>query len=188
VRGLLCFSTENSVDLTPEAITQATSIGDVDRLLQGTDPILVHHGDSLQQLAEMAIEQPGCRVLSVVDEKGVLIGLVPVRLLVNDIFLKIVPEEFLGVIADIDDVMEYARHLGARTARDIMLPPTSVHRHATVRDAFETMHHARLNGLPIVDEGGRVVSYLDQLELLLVWVRASGREPLLRPSPDAHEE
>ena len=60
----------------------------------------------------------------------------------------------------------------------------SVLRDATVRDAFETMHHARLYGLPIVDDAGRVVSYLDQLELLLVWVRASGREPLLRPSAD----
>jgi len=42
--------------------------------------------------------------------------------------------------------------------------------------------------VPAVDEGGRVVSYLDQLELLLVWVRASGREPLLRPTSDADEE
>jgi CBS domain-containing protein len=176
------------VELTPEAVTQATSIGEVDRLLLGTDPVLVGPADSLHRLAEMAVERPGCRVLSVVDESGVLVGLVPVRLLVNDIFLKIVPEEFLGVINDMDDVMEYARHLRARTAGDIMLPPQSVRGDATVRDAFETMHHARLNGLPIVDEGGRVVSYLDQLELLLVWVRASGREPLLRPTSDADEE
>jgi len=47
------------------------------------------------------------------------------------------------------------------------------------------MHHARLNGLPIVDDAGQVVSYLDQLELLLVWVRASGTGPLLRPEPGA---
>ncbi len=107
--------------------------------------------------------------------------MVPVRLLVNDIFLKIVPEEFLGVIADVDDVMEYARHVRARTAADIMLAPVSVNREQTVRDAFETMHKARLNGLPIVDAAGRITGYLDQLELLLVWVRAAGRGPLLRP-------
>ena len=173
------------MDLTPEAITQATSIGDVDRLLRGTEAIVVSPTDSLHRLAEMAVQQPGCRVLSVVDGAGHLVGVVPVRLLVNDIFLKIVPEEFLGVIGDIEDVLEYARHLRARTASDIMLAPVSVHRDATVRDAFETMHHARLNGLPIVDDAGRVVSYLDQLELLLVWVRASGREPLLHPEPGA---
>ncbi|HLE59805.1 MAG TPA: CBS domain-containing protein [Candidatus Limnocylindria bacterium] len=176
------------MELTPEAITQATAIGDVDELLHGSDTVLARSADSLLRLAEMAVDRPGCRVLSVVDEAGRLIGLVPVRLLVNDIFLKVVPEEFLGVITDVEDVMEYARHLRARTAADIMLPPTSVRRDATVRAAFETMHHARLNGLPIVDEDGRVISYLDQLELLLVWVRASGRGPLLRPSPGAEAD
>jgi CBS-domain-containing membrane protein len=166
---------------TPESITQATPIGEVDRLLRGTDAVIVRAGDSLQRLAELAIERPSCRVLSVVDDGERLIGLVPVRLLVNDIFLKIVPEEFLGVITDVDDVMEYARHIHARTAGDIMLDPVSVGRSETVRDAFETMHKARLNGLPIVDDEGRVTGYVDQLELLLVWVRASGSAPLLQP-------
>jgi CBS-domain-containing membrane protein len=50
-----------------------------------------------------------------------------------------------------------------------------------VRDAFETMHKARLNGVPIVDEAMRVTGYLDQLEMLMVWVSATGRSPLLRP-------
>jgi len=166
---------------SPEQITQATPIRDIDRLLRGTDPIIVHASDSLARLAELAIERPSCRVLSVVDEREHLIGLVPVRLLVNDIFLKIVPEEFLGVISDVDDVMEYARHIRARTAGDIMLPSVSVGPDETVRDAFETMHKARLNGLPILDPEGTVVGYLDQLEMLLVWVRATGRDPMLRP-------
>jgi CBS domain-containing protein len=171
---------------SPESIAQATPISEVGRLLRGTDPIIVHGADSLQQLAELAIERPSCRVISVVDDASALVGLVPVRLLVNDIFLKIVPEEFLGVIADVEDVMEYARHLRARSAADIMLRPVSVTREQTVRDAFETMHKARLNGLPITDADHRVVGYLDQLELLLVWVRASGRGPMLRPpDPDA---
>ena len=61
------------------------------------------------------------------------------------------------------------------------MPPVSIHREQTVRDAFEVMHKARLNGLPVVDQAHAVVGYLDQLELLLVWVRATGREPLLRP-------
>lgn len=170
------------MNLTPEEITQGTSIGEVDRLVRGTDPILVRATDSLQRLAELAIESPGCRVLSVVNDEGQLLGLVPVRLLVNDIFLKIVPEEFLGAIGDVQGALEYAQHIRARVAAEIMLPPTSMPLTATVRDAFETMHKARLNGLPILDGDGHVVSYLDQLELLLVWVRATGRAVLLRPA------
>jgi CBS domain-containing protein len=169
---------------SPEDITQATPIREVDTLLGGSEPIVVGREDSLHRLAERALERPTCRVLCVVDGDGHLIGLVPVRLLVNDIFLKIVPEEFLGIITDVEDVMEYASHIRARTAGDIMLPPVSIHREQTVRDAFEVMHKARLNGLPVVDHENVVVGYLDQLELLLVWVTATGREPLLRPDGD----
>lgn len=165
---------------TPEAITQATLIAEADGLLS-IGPVIVRRDESLHRIAEKAVANTGCRVIAVVGEDDRLIGVIPVRVLVNDIFLKIVPEEFLGVIADVDDVMEYARHIHARTAGDIMLPPVSVQRNETVRDAFEKMHKGRLNGLPIVDEQGRVSGYIDQLELLLVWVRATGRGPLLQP-------
>lgn len=168
---------------TPESITQRTPIAEVGALLRGTDPVVVDADDSLHRLAELAVENTRCRVLSVVGTEGRLIGLVPVRLLVNDIFLKIVPEEFLGVIGDVEDALVYAGHVGARTARDIMLAPVSVKPTDTVRHAFEQMHKARLNGLPITDDEGRVIGYLDQLEMLLVWVRATGRTKLLEPHP-----
>ena len=169
---------------TPESITQSTPISEAHRLMARTDPVIVRATDSLHDLAELAVQNSQCRVLSVVDEKQRLIGLVPVRLLVNDIFLKIVPEEFLGVITDVDDVMEYARHVAARTAGEIMLDPVAVQATATVRDAFELMHKAHLNGLPVLDAEGRVTGYVDQLEMLLVWVRSSGRDGMLRPPPD----
>ena len=41
----------------------------------------------------------------------------------NDIFLKIVPEEFLGEVRGFSpSVMRYAGRIGARTAGDVMLP------------------------------------------------------------------
>jgi CBS domain-containing protein len=86
------------------------------------------------------------------------------------------------VITDVDDVLEYAKHIRARQAADIMLRPVSVRPDQTVRDAFEIMHKARLNGLPVVNADARVVGYLDQLELLLAWIDATGRDALLRPT------
>lgn len=169
------------MERSPEAITQATPIREVDQLLRGTDAVVVRADDSLHRLAELAVEHTGCRVLSVVGEGDQLVGLIPVRVLVNDIFLKIVPEEFLGDVTDLDEAMKYASHVGARTAGDIMLEPVAVNYGMTVKDAFRKMHEHRLNGLPILDENGHVTSYLDQLELLLAWVQATGREPLLRP-------
>jgi CBS domain-containing protein len=172
------------MERTPEAITQTTPIRDVDQILRGTDAVIVRAGDSLHRLAELAIERPNCRVLSVVDDDDRLVGLIPVRVLVNDIFLKIVPEEFLGEITDLDEALKYASHVGVRTASEIMVDPVSLHYGLTVKDAFRLMHEHRLNGLPITDQDGRVIGYLDQLELLLAWVQATGREPLLKPAND----
>ncbi len=168
---------------TPESITQTTSIAEADTVLR-MGPVVVHADDSLRTVAEAAVENTGCRVIAVTDGDGGLMGVIPIRVLVNDIFLKIVPEEFLGEILDLEGALKYAGHIRARTARDIMLPPVSVQRDETVRDAFERMHHAKLNGLPITDGDGRVVGYVDQLELLLVWVRASGRDALLEPKSE----
>ena len=165
---------------TPESIALATLISEADQLLT-MEPVVVDVADSLNQVAEQAVQNTACRVIAVVDEAERLVGVIPVRALVNDIFLKIVPEEFLAEITDYEAVLKYAKHLGARTARDVMLEPVSVRRDETVRDAFERMHGSRLNGLPITDEDGRVTGYVDQLELLLVWVRASGRRTLLEP-------
>jgi CBS domain-containing protein len=186
-RGLLsCLEPMMSErESTPESITQQTAIADADRLLS-IGPVSVPPTDTLEHLAELAVENAACRVLSVVDPDGRLVGLVPIRVLVNDIFLKVVPEEFLGEIVDYEAVLKYAAHVGARTSGDIMLPPVSVHPEETVRDAFQRMHEHRLNGLPITDAREGVVGYIDQLELLLVWLRATGRSRLLRP--DRHPE
>jgi CBS domain-containing protein len=165
---------------TPEFITQHTSIAEADRLLS-SGPVVVDRDASLRVIAEAAAANPGCRVIAMVDADGRLSGLIPVRVLVNDIFLKILPELFLGEILDLESALTYAAHVGARTAADIALPPVSVRPDETVRDAFARMHDSKLNGLPVVDDGGKVVGYVDQLELLIVWIHATGRENLLEP-------
>jgi CBS domain-containing protein len=169
-----------SQERTPEAITQKTSIAEAEHTLE-MSPVIVPVSASLREVAELAVGNTGCRVIAVVDDQRRLAGVLPVRALVNDVFLKIVPEEFLGEITDLEGALKYAGHIGARTAADVMLPPVSVHPHETVRDAFERMHVSHLNGLPVTDEAEVVIGYVDQLELLMVWVRASGKASLLEP-------
>ena len=165
---------------TPESITQRTTIAEADRLLS-VEPVVVEAAASLRETAERAVENTGCRVIAVVDGDRRLVGVLPVRALVNDIFLKIVPEEFLGEITDLEAALKYAEHIRARTAGDVMAEPVSVHLDETVRTAFERMHVSKLHGLPITDRDERVVGYVDQLELLMVWIRATGRQSLLEP-------
>ena len=182
MRGLLRYSEHdmNATSGTPESITLSTSIAETDRILQ-MEAVVVDEASSLREAAERAVGNTGCRVLAVVDRDRRLVGVLPVRTLVNDVFLKLVPEEFLGEITDLEAAHQYAKHVGARTAGDIMLEPIAVVPTDTVRDAFERMHSSRLNGLPIVDADRRCVGYVDQLELLMVWVRATGRGGLLEP-------
>lgn len=172
---------------SPEAITQASAVGDVARLLRGTEPVTVRPGDALRQVAERSVQHPECGVLCVVDAGGALVGLIPVNQLVQDIFVKIVPEEFLSHIGQATEALDYAERLGARTAADIMDPPVSVHPDQTVREAFRKLHETGLAGLPVVDDEGHLRGYLDELELLLAWVEASGRSRLLEPQPSSEQ-
>ena len=165
-------------------ITPTTPALEVARLAGGTEPILVNAGDSLHRLAELAVQNLACRVLCVIDGDERLIGLISVTELLDDIFLKVVPEEFLGEIHDVPAAMRYAEHIGARTAGDIMRPSVSVAADDTIRQAFMRLHQSGLNGLPVTDPDGRVVAYLDQLELLMAWIDATGRELLLQPNSD----
>jgi CBS domain-containing protein len=171
---------------TPESITQRTTIAEADRILR-MEPVVVEATASLRETAERAVGNTACRVIAVIDGERRLVGVLPVRVLVNDIFLKVVPEEFLGEITDLVAALKYAEHIGARTAGDVMLDPVSVHLDETVRTAFERMHVAKLNGLPITDRDERVAGYVDQLELLIVWIRATGNRSLLEP-PDRPRE
>jgi CBS domain-containing protein len=165
-------------------ISAATTAIDIARLVGGTDPIVVRAADSLHQLAERAVANPACRVLSVVDDAGRLIGLVRVTELLEDVFLKVVPEESLGAIEDVDDALRYAGHLGARTAADIMQPPVRVHASDSLRTIFHRLRQSAINGLPVTDDDQRVVAYVDQLELMMAWIASTGREILLEPNDE----
>ena len=168
---------------TLESITQHTTIREAEALL-AIRPVVVRAEDDLRLVAEAAASNPGARVIAVADDTGTLVGVIPVRLLVDNIYLKVLPERFLGEITGVEETLAYARNVGARTAADLMLDPVSVRPDATVRDAFAHLHRPDLAGLPITDDEGRVVGYIDQLELLLVWVRACGLEPLLGGQPE----
>ena len=170
---------------TPESVTQAMPVGRIARLLRGTEPVTVRPGDSLRRVAEVSVAHPECGVLLVVDPDGGLVGIIPATRLVRDIFARVVPEEVLSQIGDVDAALEYAQLLGARTAADVMDPPLAVHAEDTAREAFRRLRESGLAGLPVVDADGRVEAYLDELELLLAWVQATGRERLLEPPPPA---
>lgn len=139
--------------------------------LFGTEPIIVLAEESILAIPEKVADRPACRTLAVVDQAGTLVGVLPVTMLMDDIFLQVMPEEFLRDDLDPEEMVNLARGSEANTARDLMQPPTYVRMDQSFRSAFVTMHRHRLTGLPIVDDSLKVVGYLDMFQLLLVWLR-----------------
>jgi CBS-domain-containing membrane protein len=98
------------------------------------------------------------------------------RLLLDDLFLHVAPEEFLADLRAMEGVEEFGKLSRARAARDLMQRPVYVTMEDNVREAFSRMHERRLEGLPVVDKEMHVVGYLDRLQLIRLWLRTHQRE------------
>lgn len=158
-----------------DLITQRTSVREA---LGGKrpQPCLVEESADLLRVCERLGEAPGVDIVVVVDEAGRLRGIIPVRLLLDEIFLHVAPEEFLADLLAAGGVEEFGKLSRARSARDLMQPAVYVTMEDSVREAFSRMHERRLEGLPIVDEEMRVVGYLDRLQLIQLWLQKHRRE------------
>ncbi len=133
--------------------------------LLAIEPVLVAQDDPLDSVIGRAGASPATRVLGVVDPASVLIGVVTSHDLVAAIVGRLAPGALLTRIHDADGMGEYARHLEATVAGDLMQPPASLPETATLAEAFHLMHERHLSGVYIVDATGRPTGYLDGLEL-----------------------
>lgn len=137
----------------------------------GKQPCRVREDEPLASVAELLGEAPGVHTVAVVDRDGRLVGIIPMRILLDDLFLRLAPEDFLVGMREMTGVEEFGRISRAEKAGELMEEPKFVHMDDTVRDAFTRMHEEQLEGLPIVDESMKVVGYLDRFQLLRLWLR-----------------
>jgi CBS domain-containing protein len=131
---------------------------------------VVTRDQSVADVAECLSENPGINTAAVVDVNGRLQGIIPLRLLLNDLFLNVAPEEFLADLGGIGGLEEFGRMVRANTAEALMEPPAYVGVEDSIRHAFALMHERHLEGLPVVDPEMKVVGYLDRLDLLRLWL------------------
>jgi len=130
------------------------------------EPTIVRPDTPLDETARLMLTHPRVHVVCVVADDGRLVGLLGLRALADDIFFRIMPEEFLREIHDLEEAMEFAERTRVRTAADAMSDPVWVKHGETVKDAFERIHEHGLAGLPVVDERYHVVGYINLLELI----------------------
>lgn len=161
--------TDGQSDGGGDALTRGTRIGDARRIAES--PCLVRESDSLRQVAEALSGHPRVHTVAVVDGDGKLVGVIPMQLLVDELFLQVAPEEFLTDILDRERMEEYGLLVRARSAAELMQAPVYVTVGNTIGDAFALMHDHELEGLPVVDDDVRPIGYLDRLELIRVWLQ-----------------
>jgi CBS domain-containing protein len=148
-------------------VQRDTPVEEVAQILE-LQPTLVQLETPLDEVARTMLAHPRVHVVCVVDSQGRLIGVLDLRTLADDLFFRIMPEEFLSEVTDLDDVLRFAEKSGMRTVADAMKKPVWVKRGEMVKDAFKRMHEHGLPGLPVVDDRHHVVGYINLLELMAV--------------------
>jgi CBS domain-containing protein len=136
------------------------------------EPLLVHPDDDPLVVMHQAAERPQTRLLGVIDDAGVLVGVLSTVRLAEAVVVKVSPETLLADISDLADAARFGHSVAARTVEDVMLPPAQVTADATIEAAFRMMHARHLSGLYIVDATGHPTGYLDLLELTMLYVEA----------------
>jgi CBS domain-containing protein len=160
--------------MAPERpIGRKTTVREAMQRLSGPPPCLVRPDDDVMALVEKAVLSPQVETFAVVDEEQRLLGVIPLRLLLDELFLSVVPEEFLLTMRHLEDIEEFARIARAKRARDLMQPPVAVRADDSIGRAFALLHERGLLGVPVVDEEGRVGGYLDSLQLIALWLGAA---------------
>ncbi len=148
---------------------EAMTVAEADRLMT-IEPTLIRPEETLLAAIRRVVEQPGCRVLCVVDAEQRLLGLLPIGDLAFAAFVRVMPEVFLHEARDLPQGGEFAPMAHARTAAEVLRPPDAVRPSDTLERAYGRLLAARLEGLPIVDDAGRVVGYLNLPEFLSAWL------------------
>jgi len=136
-------------------------------------PSIVGLDTPLDEVAEAMLAHPRVHLICVVNDRQRLVGILDQRTLADDLFFRIMPEEFLSEVTDLEQAMLFAERSAMRTAGDAMHEPVWVKRGETVKDAFKRMHEHDLPGLPVVDERYRVTGYINLLELMAICVECS---------------
>ena len=160
---------EDSSQSRGDALTKAMPIGEARGVAE--TPCIVREDDSLLEAAKALSAHRRMDIVIVVDGAGKLVGVIPARLLVDELFLQVAPEEFLADIFDRERMEEYGRMVRARTAGDLMRAPVYLTATNTIGEAFKLMHEEDLEGVPIVDAEMRPSGYLERLELIKVWLQ-----------------
>ena len=132
-------------------------------------PIVVREDASFVDVVRALSARPQVRTVAVQNGAGALAGIVGADKIGEALFIDLVPGAALGEVTSLMSVITVGDTISHLTAGDFMDPPAQVGLHDSVHDAFVAIHRSNQAGLPVVDDSGDVVAYLDELSLAALW-------------------
>jgi CBS domain-containing protein len=170
-----------------DTITRETSVGEALELV-GISACIVKEEDDLLQVTESMAARLGTHTAAVVDEQGHLVGVIPMHLLLAELYLHVAPEGFLVGMRAFENIEEFGKISRAQKAKDLMQPPIFLTTKDSARDAFIRMHENKLDSLPVVDEEMRVVACLSRLQLVRLWLQKHQEWAEQGPGQEHHRQ
>jgi H+/Cl- antiporter ClcA/CBS-domain-containing membrane protein len=134
------------------------------RAIMSPNPVAVRTDTLIPQLVDIAIRE-GVRTLPVLDEHGVVIGIVTDNDLLRRGGLAMRLGLMIGLTTEERATLMRSSH--NRTAGDIMTaPPVTLLHTATLGDAVDLMTEHDLKRVPVVDQAGHLMGMLTRSDLL----------------------
>tara|TARA_B100000029_G_scaffold482695_1_gene533063 strand:+ start:1969 stop:2466 length:498 start_codon:yes stop_codon:yes gene_type:complete len=134
------------------------------------DSFTVVQSDSeFRVLVELVRSHREIRVVAVTDAQGKLVGVIPIRTIYDALFSDVFPAAALGEVSSVEDALDIADELVHRTAGELMVEPSSLSLGETLHDAFIKLHRENVSGMPVVDEDGQPIGYLDHMAIVPLW-------------------
>lgn len=134
------------------------------RAIMSPDPVAVHVETPVAELVDIAIRE-GVRTLPVVDEQGVVVGIITD----NDLLRRSGLAMRLGLMNELApgeraELLKTAHH---RVAGNIMTAPAiTIPGSANLHDAVEVFRQHDLKRVPVVDRAGHLMGILTRSDLL----------------------
>ncbi|MEA1993202.1 MAG: CBS domain-containing protein [Euryarchaeota archaeon] len=138
-----------------------TKVKEIHRLL--TTPSVIEEGASPREVVTGILANPKTRALYVIDDDKKLAGIIVLKNILKSAFLESIPEPYLSFSA--------LMHIkpGAKTAKNLMIPPVYAKEEDIIKDAFIRMTTNDLEEIPVVDDNLKVIGDLNMLEILNFW-------------------
>jgi CBS domain-containing protein len=122
------------------------------RGLLAFEPLSVTLDTDIVEVLRLAANQPTTRLIGVVDAEGHLVGMIPIRDLVEAVVARTIPEALIPDAVDVESVGHFGQVVGSHTAADVMIEPVAVTPDATITSALREIHHRR-SGAPSSAQG-----------------------------------